>query len=412
MLISAVLGCAGCGAGDRDGTGAFSAPVIFGDDDRKEYYESASPELQGRAAGAMVAIVSRAHIDAAATLTPQVRSWGDMAQLCPDEPFREQPAAAFCSGVLVDWDLVLTAAHCVRAFPLADLRFVFGYYYQAPSELALTPEGVLEAAEIVAERLDARGTEPRLDYAWVRLKHAASSASAPAPLWLGSVTAGARLTSVGTPGGLPLKLDSGGTIQDAREATRDYFLANTDTLAGSSGGAAFDANAALLGVLARGGRDLIATLDNCNVSARQPSNATATEEFTYARAALEGLCAAGPDESSLCHCEGAELCGAASQPARVLMRAQGCAVARGGQRLPGTGLGWAFAAALAVLTFVRRSSAVAAAGARTPSFELLPQLCSCDFARRLAQGQESLPVPPAVFQVLKAPISPEDSCLD
>src|SRR6266850_2085585 len=89
-------------------------------------------------------------------------SWGDAKGLCPGERFSVQPAAAFCSGVLVDWDLVLTAGHCARVYALGDFVVAFDYFYQAPGELALVD--LREPVELVAEALDPAGTEPRLDY--------------------------------------------------------------------------------------------------------------------------------------------------------------------------------------------------------------------------------------------------------
>ena len=61
-------------------------------------------------------------------------------------PFSDQPSSAQCSGVLIDDDLVLTAAHCLRALPCEEWRLVFGFYYIAPGVLnAIRSEDVFSS---------------------------------------------------------------------------------------------------------------------------------------------------------------------------------------------------------------------------------------------------------------------------
>jgi hypothetical protein len=107
------------------------------------------------------------------------------------------------------------------------------------------------------------------------------------------------LTSAGAGGGVPLKVDSGGAVQDPRERLLDFFVADTDTSRGSSGGGAFDDELALAGVMSRGDADLERTSDGCMVTVHQPDPAGAHEEFTYASHVIEGLCARS-QASSLC----------------------------------------------------------------------------------------------------------------
>ena len=82
-----------------------SAAVVHGTDDRREYFQSdAAARLLMD--GAMVALMSRSQLVASASgLRVVAPTLADKAELCAGEPFGEQPAAAFCSGVLVDQDL-------------------------------------------------------------------------------------------------------------------------------------------------------------------------------------------------------------------------------------------------------------------------------------------------------------------
>jgi hypothetical protein len=324
---------AACAVGDPQVADRTSS-VIYGADDRTEYFDVAAPEMQARMAQSMVALVVKSVIGSPAAGYPlSAPSWQDARMLCPGTRFADQPAAAFCTGVLVDWDLVLTAGHCMRAFARQDIAVMFGYYYAAPGVLAV--DGVGEIGAIVAEALDPEGVEPRLDYAWLRLKQVARAPHKPAPIHvrLPQLTAADPLVSIGAGGGIPLKLDTGGHVQDPRVDIGDYFFADTDTFGGGSGGGAFDTGMALLGILARGGTDFVLTTDGCNQVVQQPDGAAADEQFTYASSAVEALCARGASASTICRTDCPSPCEALPPEASTGDGASGCAVAgtaRGG----------------------------------------------------------------------------------
>ena len=207
----------------------------------------------------VVALIPKAHIETnRAGLWLQSPTLRESSGVCPDEPFAAQPSAAFCSGVLVDWDLVLTAGHCVRQFALEDFVVAFGYYYRAPDRLALSGRDLYQPLEIASEALDPPGSEPRLDYAWLRLAEPVRAPRRPAAVFAGqpAVNNVEAIVAYGTPGGVPGSSDAGGKIRDARLSVGDYFLADADTSYGCSGGGAFVQDGTLLGILARGGMDL------------------------------------------------------------------------------------------------------------------------------------------------------------
>ena len=144
--------------------------------------------------------------------------------------------------MLVDWDLVLTAGHCVHLLALRDFGVVFGYYDDAPGHLAAGADDLETPIAIVSEALDPAGVEPRLDYAWLRLARRMAPPRRPVPVRRAQVAlaSGQAIVSIGAPGGTPIKVDRGGMVRDARPETFDYFVADTDTAHGSSGGGAFN----------------------------------------------------------------------------------------------------------------------------------------------------------------------------
>jgi hypothetical protein len=347
MLFTAltVLPLTGCSGADER-PDHVTTPLIHGADDRLEYFDVGSPDLRARMSQSMVALVPRARIiEQGRAVVLTAPTLGEQEELCQGERFAEQPAAAFCTGVLVDWDLVLTAGHCLRLLALDDFAVVFGYYEPSPG--ALAPLELRAPTEIVNEALDARGGAQRLDYGWIRLGAPVAPPRRPVPVFVRPppLTRGDAVISVGTPGGVPLKLDRGGAVRDPREATGDYFSADTDTSHGSSGGAAFDERLSLVGVFVRGGTDSLLTPDDCRREVHDPDDAASEEQFTYVHRAVEALCA---DElaSSICRPDCGNPCQAAPWP--VLVAGGGCAMTRDGQGSP-----WALALGVA-LSAVRR----------------------------------------------------------
>jgi hypothetical protein len=299
-----------------------SGALIYGADDRVNFYDATSPIARTRVSESMVAFIPNAMIDPRNQLSPAVRTWSQLDDLCPGEPFADEPSAAFCSGVLVDWDLVLTAGHCVRLFALRDFSIRFGYYYSSPGTLARSE--VFRPVGIVSERLDPPAQDPRLDYAWVRLDRAAAPPRRPAPMSLltSSLQVGDGIVSIGAGGGVPILIDEGATITQLRPESQDYFVTDSDTSHGSSGGAAFTEGGVLLGILARGGADFMRTEQGCATTVHAEST-RADEQYTYAAAAVAGLCETDSSVASVCRPD----CGEPCQARSTRVSATGCSVA-------------------------------------------------------------------------------------
>lgn len=310
--VAIIIGTTGCVS--EHGPRHQAAPLVHGNDDRQEYFEVSDPLVRSTISRSIVALIPRDQI----TQTGELKSppsLDDIANLCSGEPYAEQPAAALCTGVLVDWDLVLTAGHCVRAIPLAELVVTFGYYFKAPGQLAIAAGSTIDVQEIAAEALSHSSDETRIDYAWLRLKYAAAAPYAPVSIRTRLPQDEESVLSIGAGASLPIKADAGGVVRDARAHTRDYFIADTDTSAGSSGGSAFDTDLNLIGILARGGTDFETTDAGCTRMRHVEDGARAEEHFTYVSRALEGLCEADPRASSLCRTDCGDPCRALTPPA-------------------------------------------------------------------------------------------------
>lgn len=316
--VALVLAAAGCGAGEPDALalGRGSQAFINGGDDRREYFELTADEQRSALERFTTVLMTQSAAEAvAAGDTDALPTWGQVDRLCPDQPFVAQPAAAFCSGVLLDWNVVLTSGHCIDAVPLSDLRIVFNYFYRSPDELALSEDDIYGVRRVLASRRDPETEGERLDFAWLELQQEVRPPHEPARAYTRG--RGADLDepviSVGAGGGVPLKLDEGGRVQDVRLEFDDYLVADTDTSGGSSGGALFDSSFAVLGSLARGALDFALTDAGCYVTNVESDPSAAQEQFTYVHRAVEVLCDAHPNQP-LCQSDCEQPCTADGAP--------------------------------------------------------------------------------------------------
>ncbi|HKP59568.1 MAG TPA: serine protease [Polyangiales bacterium] len=313
--MSACLSCAAPGGLE---VGGLSQPVLYGADGRVEVEDLPDAALRAIADSAVVAILPRSLLQKEGKVVKLAApSLGDDQNLCPNERFADQPAAAACSGVLLGPQLVLTAGHCARRLPCDEIAFVFGYQLEHGAvRTRFDAEDVYGCDEVVERQLSLPGEADRTDFAWVRLDRDAGSHAHPIALRDASspLADGEAITVIGHGSGLPRKAVLGGHVADPRAATSDYFISTSDTFHGDSGAPVFDEQRRLIGIQVRGNEDYVPTANGCNALARLPDDdAHAGEQNTHISRALEGLCADHPDEAPCC--EGDECEAAPSQHA-------------------------------------------------------------------------------------------------
>ena len=103
-----------------------SSPVVYGTDSRLEFFEAPSEELRRLAGASSLAVLRRSSLDGSGPDGVRVvaPSAGEAHGLCETERFVEQPAAAVCSSVLVDDDLLLLAGHCIESYDALKVMFM------------------------------------------------------------------------------------------------------------------------------------------------------------------------------------------------------------------------------------------------------------------------------------------------
>lgn len=278
--------------------------VVYGEDDRLDYYAHPDERLRELTAQSIVAMISANSIQVSGdTVTLRGRTLGDSYGLCEDELFRDQPTAASCSGTLIDDDLVLTAGHCVSN-GCGNNRWVFNYFYQGEGDLhPITTDDVFDCERVVVQSAPGWGGGNAADYAIVQLDRPATPRFTPAAFneetW--PVSVGDSVKMVGFGSGLPAKLDDGGVVLDERRNDRTYFTATTDAFGGNSGSGVFDANYSVVGILVAGEQDYTSS-GGCTRVAVLPESGGGQggESVTYAILAVEDLCDEGWPSERLC----------------------------------------------------------------------------------------------------------------
>jgi hypothetical protein len=323
-VLLAILGSLlpACSAAGDEPLETMRRPIVYGEDQRLDYFELTNQESKNLVAESGVALVARATL---AHINEPSTSLASVHQVCPGEEFRRQPSIAFCSAVLIDWDLILTAAHCGRLFATADMVAMLGYYLDSPNHLASRAEDVIDIADIVAEGLGNDETVGGFeDYALMRLEHPVVAPRRPAAFdkFASSTTPGAAIQVISSPSGLPLKYDNGGHLRSP-DPLMGTFAADTDTFAGSSGGGAFDAKGNLIGLLAQGDGDYVRTSSDCNQVIRREPSAAPGEMFEFVDRIVARFCASN-GTSSICRPDCPQSC-----RALVDKPVAGCSYGRG-----------------------------------------------------------------------------------
>ncbi|HYI03213.1 serine protease [Hyalangium sp.] len=281
---------------DPDSLGKSKDPVVYGTDNRTDVYAHADATLRARAQQATVALMNPSDFNATnpSNVTFNAQNLGTAYNLCATERFRSDLTPAFCSGTLIDDDLVLTAGHCITSSSACtNTRFVFNFYRTSATAMQTVTTADIFSCQSIVVRQQAVVNGQNLDYAILRLDRAATPRFTPAPIRPGNsaLPVGTGVTVIGSGSGIPFKIDSGGTVRDARAGTLDYFIATTDTFGGNSGSGVYENSGyTVAGILVRGETDYVSS-GSCSIVNVCTETGCRGEDVTYVRPAVAAYCA-------------------------------------------------------------------------------------------------------------------------
>jgi V8-like Glu-specific endopeptidase len=263
LIAVCLLALCTCGAETRGGATVESRAesIVYGDDDRRDVFETDLPfaQIAQQTAVALLAPSQLRELPSG-DYAIDAQAYGELQTLCPGERFAEQPAAAGCSGVLIAPDIVATAAHClsVRSDGSPDCtnnRYVLGFGVTDPNNtIEIHADNIYDCKGVLGRVTTPNQSVCRYDFALLQLERAVPQAAI-AEIRARPVEQGEPLVVVGFPAGLPVKIDRGAQVIEARTAQGDYFTLDSDTFAVSSGSGVFDSPGQLVGLFARGRRD-------------------------------------------------------------------------------------------------------------------------------------------------------------
>lgn len=248
--------------------------AVYGTDDRLDVFQVSDSALLADAAST-VALVRPSQMtdngDGTSTLTGP--TLGSKLNLCPAEPFRDQPSIAFCTGFLVAPDVVATAGHCLDASTLADVRFVFGFEVTgAGTRTTVANNEIYTPVAVLGHSLAGS------DWAVVRLDRPVPDHAPLAVRRTGKVPDAETLHVIGHPSGLPRKIAGNAAVRD--NAPSAHFVANLDTYGGNSGSPVFSSGTHVVeGILVRGETDYVA-VGGCTQSVVCPDSGCSGEDVT------------------------------------------------------------------------------------------------------------------------------------
>lgn len=230
-----------------------STNVIYGEDGRQDLYQIENPSII-KYARATVAFIAPAHLSLAADGFYDLvgNTYGMEQGLCEGEKFAEQKTTSDCSGFLVAPDIVVTAGHC--AHEALTHKIVFDYLSKADgvSLERISKDQVYETKKIL-KSVD----QPlqNLDFTIIQLDRPVLDRE---PLKLrseGNIQVGEAVILIGSPLGIPLKVDLGGKVRSLEGETS--FKTTTDSYNGNSGSPVINARSGEVeGILSDGETDL------------------------------------------------------------------------------------------------------------------------------------------------------------
>jgi V8-like Glu-specific endopeptidase len=253
--------------------------VIYGIDDRLDYYESSDSLMKKISKGVAAQIRDTSLFLENGEILLKSKTLMEKG-VCADEAFSNQPAAANCSGFLIRPDVLVTAGHCVTSLlSCENFSWVFDYTNTVDEKTSFTfsPDQVYKCVEIIKRE---KNSTTGSDFAVVKLDRPVLNRPILKVRNSGSVNGDAIFTTIGFPSGLPLKITTGGVMRD--NSKEHFFVLNSDTYHGNSGSPVIDTRTGIVeGILVRGDTDFVESEEGkCSRSNVHANNAGRGEDVT------------------------------------------------------------------------------------------------------------------------------------
>lgn len=212
--------------------------VIYGEDNRQDVYASKNTLLKEQSYST-AAMISAGYLSGVKNgIKIEAPLYKDIYKLCSKERFREQVAAASCSGTLIDKDIILTAGHCVGNGRMDCTTYSWVFDYRATSgkqaNVIVPSSSVYKCKEIIKAQVD---LVKNVDFALIRLDRNVTDRRPIDIRLTGKISDKEKIAAIGHPRGLPTKITDDG---DILENALHYMKSNLDTYTVNSGSGVFN----------------------------------------------------------------------------------------------------------------------------------------------------------------------------
>jgi len=241
---------AGCTLGPGLGGDEVYNPtgIIYGEDDRLDYYQIEDANIQAQA-DAIPAMTYSHRLVVQEDGSYRIKSYstfGNRFDLNPSDRFYNQPLNSACTAFLISPNVIVTAGHCVHGKSekaLGMTRYIFGYKMNSETEanLNIPEENVYSIKRIIHSEYSPL---TNIDYSIIELDRDCTVAK-PLAISKKKVEVDDPVYIIGYPNGLPLKYAPNGRVF---RVSSHSFLATIDAFTGNSGSPVFNDDGEVVGV--------------------------------------------------------------------------------------------------------------------------------------------------------------------
>jgi V8-like Glu-specific endopeptidase/subtilisin-like proprotein convertase family protein len=264
----------------KEGKVSLKSPVIYGDDNRVDLFRLNQIEnhlsIQTKAVALLVDKAKISEINGEPDfIRLNSSTLHQESNICLSEPFAKQPVAGFCTGFLLDDDILVTAGHCIDNIDHCKktlITFGFAYSTHLSDPTKIRKDDVYECSELILKERDRR---TKVDFAIIRLNRLVKNRPhLNVNLYSPELNSGDKLTILGHPNGLPLKIAFGPDSEVRKNSPENlYFVATLDSYLGNSGSPVLNSTTGFLeGVLVRGEKDYEFSENECFISKKCSHN--------------------------------------------------------------------------------------------------------------------------------------------
>ena len=264
--------------------GAIKQKVVYGTDDRKDYYESTDKLKEvSKSVAALVSSSRLIYDDINKEYFHGGYTFEDIKpNLCNNEPFKSQFSLAYCTTFLVAPDIMITAGHCiVDEDECANSNIVFDFKVETSESAQSGPDVILEenvysCASVIHQ--ESHSNKRYVDFTVIKLDRPVVGRTPLKVRKSGQITTATRTIVMGHPVGLPLKIENNGIVRDS--VGDGYFVSEMDTFQGNSGSPVINSyTLEVEGILIRGEVDFKENIANSCYETKVCPSGTCSGEY-------------------------------------------------------------------------------------------------------------------------------------